>query len=571
MKILVTILFILTALQSLAQLTEYEKSNAQKTATYEQCISFYNNLTKTSKQIKMQAIGVTDGGEPLHLVTLSTNAQHNPVQWHQQGKAVILIINGIHPGEPDGIDASMMLARDILNKKYVLPANVCIGIIPIYNIGGAQQRSKYLRVDQNGPEEFGTRGNAQYLDLNRDFIKCDSRDARSFAQIFHYLKPDVLVDNHVSNGADYQHIMTLITSQHNKLGNEAGAYIHNNFEPALYSMMKLKGYDLVPYVNNFNNTPQQGWQEFLEGPRYSTGYATLFNCFGFVPETHMLKPYQQRVEATLALEKCFIEYCANNASTIKATLQKTHQSFLKQTQHPLDWAIDSTQHSLVTFMGYQSSIIKSQVTGFDRLFYDRTKPYTQQVKFYNQYKPKNIVRLPKAYIIPKGWWRVIELLKINQVQMQVLTNKQSIAAKQYRITNYKSSAQPYEMHHSNNNIETEELDINYLPQNGDYLVPVNQPAARFIVEVLEPTGRDSYFAWNFFDGILGQKEGYSPYVFEEKALELLQDPEFKQKYEQAIANNPDRLKTGSQRLDWIFYNSKYYEARHNKYPVLKVF
>lgn len=60
-------------------------------------------------------------------------------------------------------------------------------------------------------------GNAQNLDLNRDFIKNDSREAKEFARIFQFLNPDILVDNHVSDGADYQHTMTLLTSQHSKL------------------------------------------------------------------------------------------------------------------------------------------------------------------------------------------------------------------------------------------------------------------------------------------------------------------------------------------------------------------
>src|SRR5262249_48152756 len=156
------------------------------------------------------------------------------------------------------------------------------------------------RIDQNGPVEKGFRGNSENLDLNRDFIKCDSKEARSFTEIFHLIDPDVQVDNHVSDGADYQHVMTLICSQHNKLGGTMGEYMNKEFEPGLFELMKQKNYDLVPYVNEFGETPDSGWAEFCDSPRFSSGYATLWHTFAFIPETHMLKPYQQRVRSTYA-------------------------------------------------------------------------------------------------------------------------------------------------------------------------------------------------------------------------------------------------------------------------------
>ena len=166
-----------------------------------------------------------------------------------KNKIVILINNGIHAGEPDGIDASMMLARDIVNKKVTLPKNVVLAFIPIYNIGGCLNRNSTSRVNQNGPVEYGFRGNSQNLDLNRDFIKCDSRETMSFANIFQNLNPDIFIDNHVSDGADYQHTMTLLTTQYDKLGGDLGNWLKNNFEPSIYHNMKEKGWDLIPYVD----------------------------------------------------------------------------------------------------------------------------------------------------------------------------------------------------------------------------------------------------------------------------------------------------------------------------------
>jgi len=287
--------FILLSIMTQSQKTVFEKSGGKETATYFQVIEFYKQLAQRSPIIKVETRLETDASYPLHLILISNNKKFDPSAWKKEKKVIILINNGIHPGEPDGIDASMMLARDIADKKITLPDNVALGIIPVYNIGGALNRNHFSRVNQDGPESYGFRGNAQNLDLNRDFTKCDSKNARSFTEIFHFLDPDILVDTHVSDGADYQHTMTLITSQYNKLGEELGSWVKDVFEPALFKGMKEKNWDMVHYVNVEDKDPSHGFSMFYDSPRYSTGYAALFNTICFMPETQMLKPYMESV------------------------------------------------------------------------------------------------------------------------------------------------------------------------------------------------------------------------------------------------------------------------------------
>ena len=303
-KYFITCCFIFIGTSLIAQFlkTKYETSNATETPTYFEIIDWWKKLDAQSGKVVMKQMGITDAGYPLHLVFLSNNGDNNISNIKKNNKRIILVNNGIHPGEPDGIDASMLLARDVVFNKLKIPDNIVIAFIPVYNIGGCLNRSSNFRVDQNGPLEFGSRGNSQNLDLNRDFIKCDSKDARAFIEIFHLLDPDVFIDNHVSNGADYQHVMTLLTTQHNKLGGAMGNFLQQQFEPGIYSAMKTKGYNLIPYVNAFGDKPENGWSEFWDSPRYSSGYAALWQTFSFVPETHMLKDYAKRVNAAYPLE-----------------------------------------------------------------------------------------------------------------------------------------------------------------------------------------------------------------------------------------------------------------------------
>ena len=516
-------------------------------------------------------MGVTDAGYPLHLVMVSADGKFDPAEWHRQHKVVILVNNGIHPGEPDGIDASMMLVRDLKNGKAVLPANVAIAFIPVYNIGGCLNRNSTTRVNQNGPESYGFRGNSQNLDLNRDFTKCDSREAKSFAQIFHFLDPDIFIDNHVSDGADYQHTMTLITTQYDKLGPLTGHWLKEKFEPLIYKDMAKKGWDLIPYVDFESADFNKGIKMFYETPRYSSGYAALFNTFSFIPETHMLKPYAQRVKSTYDLMQVFILEAGANGSTLIDVRSKAKQASIIQSKFPLSWIVDTAKFSHITFKGYNADTAKSEATGLQKIFYNHDKPYTKEIKFFNVFTPANVVEKPLAYIIPQGWYAVIELLKGNGVILKRFTHDMVMKLAVYHIDDYKSLTKPYEKHHKNYSVKPsvslQEIKI----LKGDFRIDMDQPFNRYIVEMLEPAGDDSFFAWNFFDAILQQKEGYSDYRWEDIAAAVLaKDTSLREKLEEKKKTDASFAANASAILDFIYKNSPYYEKAHLRYPVYRL-
>ncbi|MBU9937376.1 MAG: M14 family metallopeptidase [Ferruginibacter sp.] len=570
-KLITLSLFISFFSQINAQQCPFEKSNGTESATYFEAIEWYKDLDKASTQVLVKEMGMTDAGYPLHLVLVSNDGKFDAAQWHKQNKAVILINNGIHPGEPDGIDASMMLVRDIVSKKIKLPDNVALALIPVYNIGGCLNRNSYSRANQNGPLEYGFRGNAQNLDLNRDFTKCDSKEARSFAQTFHGLDPDILIDNHVSDGADYQHTMTLLTTQYDKLGADLGRWLKDDFEPQLYKGMAEKNWDMVPYVSFETASPDRGMVMFFDPPRYSSGYAALFQTIGFVPETHMLKPFKDRVLSTYAFMQTVLERSSANATGLIAQRKKAKAEVIKTKSWPFKWTVDTSKYSFVGFKGYEQAFKPSDATGVNRMYYDRSKPFTKQVRFFNAFNPADFINRPDAYIIPQGWSAVVDLLKLNNVTVKQFPRDTVIEVEAYRIEDYRSAPRPYEKHHKNSAVKTsvKKQKIKFL--KGDYLIPLDQPANRYLVEMLEPTGDDSFFAWNFFDAILQQKEGYSDYRWDDLAAEVLKnDPALKTRLEEKKAADPKFAANGSAQLDFIYKNSPYYEPGHNRYPVYRL-
>jgi hypothetical protein len=551
--------------------TPYEKSAGQKTATWGQCIKFYKKLDSLSDNIKMIKAGKADGNYPLHVVYFSADGNFNPDAWRKEGRIIFMVNNAIHPGEPDGVDASMMLLRDAAAGKTKIPVNVVLAVIPIYNIGGALNRGSYSRANQNGPEAYGFRGNGQNLDLNRDFIKCDAAETRTLEHLFTTLDPDIFIDNHVSDGADYQHIMTLLPTQHDKAGGKTGALMYRELTPALYKRMKGKGYTMAPYVNNFDNTPEKGWTEFFESPRFASGYTALFQTVAWVPETHMLKPFKQRVEATYALMRCMIDEAAASSDKIKSARAADRQALMSQKQFVLDWKVDSTQTDKITFMGYRSAYKASEVSGLPRLYYDRQQPFTAEVPFYNHYLPARTVSAPEAYILPRSWNLVVNRLKCNGVAMQPLKHDTTITVTAYTIGNYETVPKPYERHYLHKNVQVTATTTVIKFKKGDLLIRLNQPAKRYLVETLEPTGPDAFFAWNFFDGILSQKEYFGDYIFEDLAAELLRnDEQLRRMLEEKKKNDKAFAASASAQLDFVYRHSPYMEPGYMRYPVYRI-
>jgi hypothetical protein len=285
----------------------------------------------------------------------------------------------------------------------------------------------------------------------------------------------------------------------------------------------------------------------------------------------MLKPYEQRVKATYALMQCFISYVSKNSALIHQTRQEAIRATKKQETFPLQWKLDRSKYSTLTYKGYASGYKTSEVSGQPRLYYDRNKPYEKEIPFYNHYVADLSVKAPAAYIIPQGWWTVIELLQLNKVSMSKLKRDTIIEVEVYRIDDYQSALKPYEMHHINSQVKVSSTMQKRSFRKGDYYIPMDQAANHFIIETLEPQGQDSYFAWNFFDGILGQKEGYSPYAFEDIAADYLrQNPAIKTKLEERRSSDTAFAKNGSAQLYFVYQQSEYAEPAYLQYPVYRV-
>lgn len=259
--------------------------------TYPELIEYFKKLDKQHKEIELYNMGDSDYGLPIYVCIINGASDSLKTFIKARNETTILINNAIHAGEPDGINACLIWLDNWIKRGKKTKDLPVIAIIPAYNVGGMMNRGSNSRANQDGPKEYGFRGNAQNLDLNRDFIKMDAENSFTFVKIYQGLDPDLFVDTHVSNGADYQYTLTYIASMKERMAPTIQSLTYGKMLPTISKKLEAKGTDLIPYVELMKETPEEGIHAFNDLPRYAMGYASLFDAVSITIETHMLKPF----------------------------------------------------------------------------------------------------------------------------------------------------------------------------------------------------------------------------------------------------------------------------------------
>ncbi len=545
--------------------------NGNTTPTYDELIQIYKQWDADHREIECYVAGKSDTDRPLYICFINGSGDSTTTFAQAKARTVILINNAIHPGEPDGVNACLIWIQSWIQAGKPTKDLPLIAIIPAYNVGGMFNRSGTSRANQNGPEEYGFRGNAQNLDLNRDLIKMDAPNTWGLVRLFRDLDPDVFVDTHVSNGADYQYTLTLIHSMRERVQPALLNFMDATYFPEMNKALKKKKWDWAPYVETKADIPDSGIVAFNDLPRYAQGYATLRHTLAVTVETHMLKAFPDRVQATLDYLTFLIDWTGKHASELESARSKAVSNSKQNEYFTYNYTLTDRWEPL-EFKGFQASYKPSEVTGLSRLYYDRSKPWKRKIPYFCYHESQDSVRIPKAYIVSLEATAVIDRLKQNGVVFETLS-RDTLVLTSTRIVNYESGSKPYEGHYLHRNMRVkEQVDTLVIP-SGSILISTDQELRNFIVSVLEPATEDSYFAWNFMDGHLQQKEYFSPYVFEDYAADLLnKDVKLKAEFEQKRAADERFAKDAWQQLFFIYQRSPLFEEHtFMRLPVYKLY
>jgi len=557
-------------------ITFYEKSGFKETPSYEQTIEYCKQLDISSPFIHYTTFGTSPQGRKLPLLIIDANANFDASTVKKTGKLVLLIEAGIHAGEIDGKDAGLMFFRDLaINQKFgPMPSNVTFLFIPIFNVDGHERTGPYNRINQHGPEEMGWRTTAQNLNLNRDFLKADAPEMQAWLKLYQQWQPDFFVDIHVTDGADYQYVMTYGLETHGNMDEGLTRHCMEEFIPAMENFMETAGYPAFPYVMFRKwHDPRSGLRSSVGGPKYSQGYAAAQNRIGLLVENHSLKDYKTRVDGTYELLHFFCNYLDDGAAEIKELNTMADNLAASEAFRREPFAVNyaaGKDSIMVDFRGVEYDVVKSNLTGGDWFHYYPDKPVTYKVPYFYQQLPSATVNIPEAYIIPPEWSEIIARLSLHGIRYHTLIKNERLEVESYRFTKVEYAKSTYEGRTQVTPTFETYTETREYPA-GSVVIPTSQPQVRIIVHMFEPASPDSYLQWGYFNAIFELKEYFETYKMEEYARKMLvETPGLNEEFEEWKAANPEAAKSQWSQLEWFYFRSPWVDSKRNIYPVGRI-
>lgn len=555
-------------------ITPYEKSGYMETPRYAETLAYCQSLAKASPMIHYTTFGTSPLGRDLPLLIIDKNGNHTPERIRQSGNAVLMVQACIHAGEPDGKDAMLMLLRDMaIHKRYPhLLDNVSILFIPIFNADGHERFGPYNRINQNGPKEMGWRANSLNQNLNRDYLKADAPEMQAWLQLYNRWLPEFFIDCHTTDGADYQYPLTYSLESGANLHTDVARWVKHTAEPYLTKEMEKNDMPVFPYVEFRNwHDPRSGLTHSPAQAMLSHGYTLLHNRPSLLIETHMLKPYKVRVDATYQMILHTLELLHKEHGTLMKHIadadRYTASEAFRRQPFPLSFGLSETDSTMVDFLGVEYTKETSSLTGGDWFKYDNTRPVTFKLPFFNVPVPQNEVLLPDAYLIPPQYADVIDRLQWHGVEMRPVQSDTTVQAEMSRFVNPRWAQRPYEGRHKVSYTLQTVQEQRTFPR-GTMLVPMNQPNAKLIANALEPACPESFAAWGFFTGVMEQKEYTETYVMETMAREMLRDnPALKAELERKKTEDPAFAAQPYAILNWFYAKTPYWDKAYNLYPI----
>jgi murein tripeptide amidase MpaA len=568
--------------------TPAEISDYRTTPDYAATVAYLERVAAAApNQVRIENFGKTGEGRDLKIVIVSKDGVFDPAAIHASGRVVLLVQNSIHAGEMDGKDSCLALLRELVitKSKAALLDKVVLVFIPVYNLDGHERRSAYNRINQNGPEEMGFRANSTNLNLNRDYMKADTPEARAFLKLFHRWLPDFFVDDHVTDGADFQYDVTFLIDDGPNVAPPIADWA-KQIAPEIADAVNKTGHMAFPsYIELMDETdPTRGLGFYFDPPRFSTGQMVLENRPGMLVELHMLKDYKTRVTGNYELLAALMAVLNRDAEKLIAINHDADAAAAKLTGEKLPLAIDWNGESTpVLFHGFKYTRQLSEVSGALWISYSH-EPQDFTLLSATGTKITSSVIPPAGYVIPQQWTQVLDVLSAHDVHLQRTTEPWTGKVERYQCNGMQWQARPFEGHHTLFGGEGERgagaphfghcviVNETVTVPAGSYIVPLNQRLSKVAINWLEPEAPDSALRWGFFDTIFEQKEYGEGYVLEKLAREMLaNDPAIKAEFEHRVMSDPKFAGNPDARLAFFYEHSPWYKAnRVGEYPVLRL-
>ena len=546
--------------------TPAELTQLTDSPDYATTMAYLQKLVDSSPLLELEQFGRSAQGRALYVVKASSQL-HKIAQ--NPDRPLLLVQAGIHSGEIDGKDAGLMLLRDIAHgDKASLLDNADLLFVPIFSADGHERRSAHNRMNQRGPVIQGWRATAQNLNLNRDYSKADAPEMQAMLKLINRYQPDLYIDVHVTDGEDYQYDVTYGFNEPMAAISPNGAsWLSKLYRPTIDMALTKAGHIPGPLVFGVDAKDfSKGLSGWTASPRYSNGYGDVRHLPTVLVENHSLKPYRQRVLGTYILLAQSLQLLNEQGKALILAKQADQQARPKRMSLSFK---ASPEPAHIDFKGSSYQLVQSNISGDSYVKWTGTPTlYSQLPVYWDKVIDKDIA-IPAAYWIPPQQQLVIERLKLHGIEMTTLTKPQQVAVRQLTLTKHQFATTPFEGHFMVTEAEFSREERQRTLPAGWVRVSTDQALGRLAVALLEPTAPDSFFSWGFFMGMFERTEYFEPYAIEPLISRMLeQQPELKQQFEQALAND-DALRTNPrERYNWFYRQMPFYDQQYLKYPVL---
>ncbi len=560
--------------------TPAERSKFATTPSYAETKAWLERLAASAPdRLRLTRFGVSPEGRDLMLVVAAKGGEFTPEAARASGKDIVMVQSGIHSGEIEGKDAALMLLRDLRagGRHADLLDRAILVWLPIFNVDGHERASPYNRINQNGPREMGTRGTAQNLNLNRDYMKADAPEMRDWLALFDAWNPDLFFDIHTTDGADYSYDLTWYLEEWGALHPAVKRWQDEAFKRAILPDFEKRGHLAATYLDLVDHRDiTRGIANFGSGPRFSTGYVALRNRAAVLVETHMLKPYEARVRATYDLVAATLARIRRHPGELREAAKRADADTVARVRDaqatlPIAFRVGGQSEPFV-LKGYAFTQEASAISGDTWTTYDPRKPKTYTVPNFRDLVATESVRLPAAYLVPASWPQIADKLRQHGLRVERVERPLRLRAEHYRLGSPRWDEKPFEGRHLLRDVtaapETDDMDF----ATGAFLVPLDQPNANLAANLLEPLAADSLLRWGFFDTVFEQKEYADARVAERLARDMLaKDPSLKAEFEARLAADAAFAASPAARLAFFYDRSPWHAAQGvGAYPVVRL-
>jgi hypothetical protein len=545
--------------------TPFEASGGTRSPSYDETFAFVRRLAATSPELRLVSLGKSGEGRDVWMAVAARAGAATPEAVRRLGKPILLVQAGIHAGEIDGNDTGLVLLRDALatKTKAGLLDQVSLLFIPILNVDGHARSSETNRINQRGPERMGWRTNATNLNLNRDYAKADTPEIRAVLRALGDWTPDLYVDVHVTDGADYQYDVTYGWDVGENHSPAITRWLDERLRPAVDRDLEAMGHIPGPLIQvNDAMDPGKGFVDWVGDPRYSNGYGDARHLPTILVESHSLKAFRQRVLGACVFLQSTIRVLGAESATLRAAIRT--DTARRPADVPLAWRADGPKRDFA-FKAVDWRLVTSPVAGQRIEYLGRPKLITVP-----RQQMSASVRIPRAgaYWVPAAWRDVIERLELHGIRVERFAEPRSLSVERYRLSEPKL-ATPFEGRvpitaTAHPEVATETFAA------GSVRVPTDQPLGDLAALLLEPASPDSFFQWGFFQSVLQATEYAEAYVMAPLAERVLaSDAQVRAEYEAKVEADPAFAKDADARLEWFYRRSPYADARHAIYPVAR--